>query len=180
MSNSFEFDEPDVVVPGTSGRPGQRTFFLQVIDQSRICSFKVEKQQVAALCEYLEGILTELPRLTGDQIVATPNALEPLGILWVVGRISVAYEEATDRIIIVADELLEFDPDDFDPEFDFEDPEALIAAGLDPSNARFSMTRAQVAAFIAVGNDLVRSGRSQCRLCGHPIDPEGHACPRLN
>ena len=180
MSNSFEFDQPDVVVPGTSGRPGQRTFFLQVIDQSRICSFKVEKQQVAALCEYLEGILAELPRLGGDQIVATPNALEPLGMLWVVGRISVAYEEATDRIIIVADELLEFDPDDFDPDLDFEDPEALIAAGFDPSTARFCMTRAQVAAFIAVGNDLVRSGRSQCRLCSHPIDPEGHACPRLN
>ena len=180
MSNSFEFDEPDVVVPGTSGLPGQRTFFLQAIDQTRICSFKVEKQQVAALCEYLDGILAELPRLGGDQIVATPNALEPLGMLWVVGRISVAYEEATDRIIIVADELIEFDPDEFVPEFDFEDPEALIAAGFDPSTARFCMTRAQVAAFIAVGNDLVRSGRSQCRLCSHPIDPEGHACPRLN
>ena len=180
MSSSFEFDEPDVVVPGTSGRPGQRTFFLQAIEQDRICSFKVEKQQMAALCEYLEGILAELPRLAGDQIVAMPNALEPLGLLWAVGQLSVAYEEATDRIIIVADELLEFDPDEFDPDLDLSDPESLLAAGLDPSTARFSMSRAQVAAFIAVGNALVRSGRSQCRLCGSPIDPEGHACPRMN
>ena len=43
-----------------------------------------------------------------------------------------------------------------------------------------SLTRGQVAAFIAVGNDLVRSGRPNCRLCGKPVDPEGHACPRLN
>ena len=27
---------------------------------------------------------------------------------------------------------------------------------------------------------LVHAGRPQCRLCGQPIDPEGHACPRLN
>jgi len=29
---------------------------------------------------------------------------------------------------------------------------------------------------------LVRmaAGRPPCSLCGQPLDPEGHACPRLN
>jgi uncharacterized repeat protein (TIGR03847 family) len=180
MSESFDFDQPNVVVPGTQGQPGQRTFFLQAIDQDRICSFKLEKQQVAALCDYLEGILAELDDLDDTKLIATPCALEPLGLLWPVGRLSVAYEDASDRIIIVADEVLEIDPDTFDPDLDLDDPDTLSALGLDPSTARFSMSRAQVAAFIAVGNDLVRSGRSQCRLCNRPIDPEGHACPRMN
>lgn len=180
MSESYDFSRPDVIVPGASGRPGARTFFLQAVEGGRTCSFKVEKQQVAALCDYLEGILADLPPLAVDQIVATPCAVEPLGLLWAVGRLAVAYEEADDRIVIVAEELFELDEDDFDPDLDYDDPEVLAAAGIDPSSARFAMSRAQVAAFIAVGNDLVRAGRPQCRLCGKPIDPEGHACPRLN
>ena len=156
MSESYDFTRPDVIVPGASGRPGDRTFFLQAVEGARTCSFKVEKQQVAALCD------------------------EPLGLLWAVGRLAVAYEEADDRIVIVAEEMFELDDDSLDPDLDYDDPEVLAAAGIDPSSARFSMSRAQVAAFIAVGNDLVRAGRAQCRLCGKPIDAEGHACPRLN
>jgi uncharacterized repeat protein (TIGR03847 family) len=180
MSESYDFDRPDVVVPGTQGEPGQRTFFLQAIDQERICSFKIEKQQVAALCEYLEGILADLPQSTDLEPAVLPCALEPLGFLWSVGRLAVAYEDAADRIVIVADEVLEIDPDTLDPDLDLDDPDALASLGLDPSSARISLSRAQVAAFITVGNDLVRSGRAQCRLCGRPIDPEGHACPRMN
>ena len=30
------------------------------------------------------------------------------------------------------------------------------------------------------GWDLVNAGRPTCGLCGHPIDPEGHSCPRTN
>lgn len=166
-----------MVVPGTIGQPGQRTFFIQVSEGIRTCSFKVEKQQVAALCEYLDGILADLPPAGDIGLLSTPIAEDPLGLLWPVGRLAVAYEDADDRIVVVAEELIEIDDD---LEIDFDDPDALTAAGLDPSTARIRMSRAQVAAFIAVGNDLVRAGRPACRLCGRPIDPEGHACPRLN
>jgi hypothetical protein len=30
------------------------------------------------------------------------------------------------------------------------------------------------------GWDLVRAGRPACPLCGNPMDPEGHSCPRTN
>jgi uncharacterized repeat protein (TIGR03847 family) len=81
--------------------------------------------------------------------------------------------------VIVAEELIEID-EDSDLDLDIDDPDALLAIGLEPASARFSLSRAQVAAFIAVGNDLVRSGRPTCRLCGRPMDPGGHPCPRLN
>lgn len=171
MSESWEFLEPDSVVPGVIGEPGRRTFFLQASESGRTVSFKLEKQQVAALCEYLEGILTDLPAIHPGQFVAPISALEPIGMQWVVGGLAVAYEEDDDRLIIVAEEMPDFD-EEGEVEFDGFD---LAAA-----TARFRLTRAQVAAFIAVGADIVRAGRPPCRLCGRPMDPGGHPCPRLN
>lgn len=172
MSESWEFLEPESVVPGAVGEPGRRTFFLQASEAGRTVSFKLEKQQVAALCEYLEGILTDLPAIHPGQFVAPISAVEPIGMQWVVGGLAVAYEEDDDRLIIVAEELPDFDDelaDAYDESFAF-----------DAATARFRLTRAQVAAFIAVGADIVKAGRPPCRLCGRPMDPGGHPCPRLN
>ena len=41
-------------------------------------------------------------------------------------------------------------------------------------------TLQQAAAIVRRGWDLVNAGRPACALCGHPIDPEGHSCPRTN
>ncbi|MEJ6510767.1 MAG: DUF3090 family protein [Actinomycetota bacterium] len=171
MSESWEFTEPDSIVPGVFGEPGRRTFFIQVRDGGRIVSFKMEKQQVAALCEYLEGILTDLPAIHPGQFIAPISAINPEDMQWIVGGLAVAYEEDNDRLMIVAEEMPDIDgeDDDFTEDFDF-----------DPATARIRITRAQVAAFIAVGNDIVRAGRPACRLCGRPMDPGGHPCPRLN
>ena len=179
MSESFEFADPAHVLPGTVGAPGRRTFFLQAREDGVTASFKVEKQQVAALCEYLGGILADLPPAEGLPVVESTATSEPADLAWTVGRLAVAYEESDDRIVIVAEEFLEIDDDDLEA-LDLDDPATLLAAGYEPATARFRMTRAQVAAFIAVGDQLVQSGRPPCRLCGQPIDPEGHACPRLN
>jgi uncharacterized repeat protein (TIGR03847 family) len=177
VSESFDFAEPEVVVPGAVGSPGHRTFFVQAQQGGRTVSLKLEKQQVAALCEYLGGILTDLAPVGEDDLVAPPAPAEPDALEWIVGRLAVAYEEADDRIVVVAEEFVEIDPES---DLDLDDPTALADAGFDLATARFRLTRAQVAAFIAVGDDLVRAGRAQCRLCGKPIDPEGHVCPRLN
>jgi len=177
VSDSFDFADPEVVVPGADGPPGHRTFFLQAREDGRTVSLKLEKQQVAALCEYLGGILTDLAPVSDADLVSPPSPSTPDGLEWIVGRLAVAYEEADDRIVVVAEEFVEIDPDS---QLDLDDPAALAEAGFDLATARFRLTRAQVAAFIAVGNDLVQSGRAQCRLCGRPIDPEGHVCPRLN
>jgi uncharacterized repeat protein (TIGR03847 family) len=179
VTESFEFTEPDAVVPGTIGEPGHRTFFLQARQGSVTASIKVEKQQVAALCEYFVGILADLPPVEPGAAPPTVSASEPDALAWVVGRLSVAYREADDRIVIFAEELLDIDDDDIE-DHDLDDPPTHIAAGYDPATARFSLTRAQVGTFIAVGEELVSAGRPPCRLCGRPIDPEGHACPRLN
>ncbi|MBT8240175.1 MAG: DUF3090 family protein, partial [Acidimicrobiia bacterium] len=34
--------------------------------------------------------------------------------------------------------------------------------------------------FIGTAEELMAGGRPPCRLCGQPLDPTGHTCPRLN
>ena len=46
--------------------------------------------------------------------------------------------------------------------------------------ARIGITRTTAAAISQVGNELVDAGRPICGLCGRPMDPEGHSCPKTN
>lgn len=172
MSSSHDLDHPERFTTGTVGPPGQRTFFLQAVQDGDVVSLKVEKQQVAALCEYLAGILADLPP-TADEPVGDLALVEPVEALWAVGTLAVAYEQADDRILLVAEELLAVDDDDLDDE--------LLAALLpEPATVRFHLRRSQVRAFIDHGLGLVAAGRPTCRLCHRPMDPTGHLCARLN
>jgi len=165
MSSSFEIDRPTRFIAGAVGEPGQRVFYLQAQSDAATVTLKVEKQQVAALCEYLAGILADLPPATTEQ-VGSLHLLEPAIAEWAIGGLAVAYEQADDCILLVAEELVEVDDDG--------DPLAI------PATARFTLARPQVAAFIELGLDLVRAGRPTCRYCLRPMDPAGHVCPRLN
>jgi len=166
MSDSFDFTDARAVVPGAVGEPGRRTFFVQVHASTGILSFKVEKQQVAALCEYFESVLGDLPGSDPLEPPTPPDVLEPTSMIWTVGGLGVAWEPDDDRLLIVAEELLTDDEVDDD--------------AREPATARFHLTPAQVKVFMHLGNELVQAGRPGCRLCGRPIDADGHTCPRLN
>ncbi|MEI7593288.1 MAG: DUF3090 family protein [Actinomycetes bacterium] len=175
MSSSFDFASPDHFTAGAVGPPGQRVFFLQARQGGEVANIRLEKQQVAALSDYLAGILADLP--DPDSIPDGVTFIEPAIEEWVVGALAVAYEEDEDRILIVAEELILGD-DDVDPDTD---PSLVVFRDLDdPASARFRVTRGQVMAFVRHAAQLVVSGRPPCRLCGKPEDPNGHACPRLN
>jgi uncharacterized repeat protein (TIGR03847 family) len=167
VNSSFDFTEPDHFVPGTVGPPGQRVFYVQARQGAEVVTLRLEKQQVAALCDYLAGILADLPVVT-EPLPDTVDLLEPVVAEWVVGALAVAFEEADDRLLIVAEELVVDDEDDPD------------AVSPEMATARFRLTRAQVAAFIRRGTDLVVAGRPPCPICGRPMDPTGHVCPRSN
>lgn len=155
-----EFDDPAGFTAGTVGPPGQRVFYLQAQDQGVVASVRLEKQQVSALAEYLAGMLHDLPAPT--QVPPAPELVEPVIPEWTVGNIGVAYDNDRDRIVIVAEELTPDEEDD------------------DGDSFRVVITRAQVRAFIDRASALMAGGRPPCRLCGAPMDPEGHACPRAN
>jgi uncharacterized repeat protein (TIGR03847 family) len=168
VSRSFELPDVDWVTVGTVGEPGHRTFYLQARRGSEVVTLKLEKQQVATMSQFLGEILSDLPTpgevLGGESL----DLVEPVEAEWPVGRIQLAYDGDTDRIVILADELTaeeEPDPGDTSEEL---------------GTGRFALTRPQAAGVARRGIELVGAGRPTCMLCGHPIDPEGHSCPRTN
>ena len=59
--------------------------------------------------------------------------------------------------------------------------EELVADDEDSGEVlRVAATRGQVQALIERAEELMLGGRPPCRLCGAPMDPAGHACPRAN
>jgi uncharacterized repeat protein (TIGR03847 family) len=164
MSTSFEM-RPDRFVTGTIGPPGQRVFYLQASQGAEVVTLRLEKQQVAALAEYLAGIMSDLPPTEAER--QPTELIEPVDEAWTIGSLGVAYDEAADRVLLVAEELV---PDD----------EESAEPGIDPASARFHLRRGQVVAFIDHAVEVVLSGRPPCPVCGRPMNPDGHQCPRRN
>src|SRR5690606_8432392 len=139
--------EPTQFLAGTVGPPGQRVFYLQARDDSGVVTLRLEKQQVAALAEYLAGILADLPAV--DEPLPAPGELaEPVIAEWVVGSLGVAYEETEDRVLIVAEELVP-------PPEGGEAGDTPAGDEVEAATARFHLTRAQVAQFVQHAVELV-------------------------
>ena len=98
------------------------------------------------------------------------NPVEPA---WVVGQIAVGTAEPGEIMILVEELVIpDDDEDDDDESFEiFEESGARCTANI---------TIAQAANFIRTVDQLVSQSRPPCRICGGPLDPDGHACPRLN
>jgi uncharacterized repeat protein (TIGR03847 family) len=173
MSESFELPEPDYFTTGAVGAPGQRVFYLQGRQARTLVTLKVEKEQIAALADYLAGLLAKLPE-PGTVSTDLP-LLEPVEAAWAVGSLGLGYDDGSDRVIVVANEAVAREEDDGEEEEAEEDDEAA-----DGATARFLITRAQAAAFVDRARALVRAGRPICPMCSQPKDPAGHVCPRSN
>ncbi len=171
MGEAFELGDVDGFTTVAVGRPGQRVFHLQAHRGDAVVSLRCEKQQVAALAAYLARLLADLPTPDDQPGADTLTVRDPLVPQWPVGPISVAYDEQADRVVILLEELLPSDSDEggADPE-----PEP------DRGSVRVMLTRGQALAFAAHARAVVEAGRPLCRFCGRPIDPDGHACPRMN
>jgi uncharacterized repeat protein (TIGR03847 family) len=186
MTESFDLRDPERFTAGTVGPPGQRVFYLQAIQEGACVTLRLEKQQVMALCEHLSSMMADLPEVVAEDAgTESWSLVEPVDAAWTVGAMGVAYEQRDDRIVVVAEELLVVDADDLDDDLD-EDLEDLDLLGIDhldidaPATARFHIRRAMVPGFIRHGLTLTAAGRQDCDLCGRPMDPAGHPCPRLN
>jgi uncharacterized repeat protein (TIGR03847 family) len=159
--SSFDLPSPDVFTAGTLGAPGQRVFYLQTRDDQLVVSVRCEKQQVAALADYFDGLLDDLEPAPYGLAGGDFRLAEPVQEIWTVGSIGVAYDEPADRIVVVLEELVGEDEEE-------------------GASVKVRLNRAQVAGFVAHARQLVEAGRPPCRFCGLPVDPDGHPCPRMN
>ena len=182
----FIFDPPERFVAGTIGEPGDRTFFLQARDGVRVVSVALEKVQVSVLAERLGELLNELDRrgvevAHGLEAVDSPTDLaadtepldEPLNEAFRAGSLTLGWDVVAERVLVEAraqDEDGEaIDPDEDDDE-DEDGPDLL----------RVRLTADAARSFVARAVRVVASGRPPCPLCGAPLDPTGHICPRRN
>ncbi|MCB1271858.1 MAG: DUF3090 domain-containing protein [Microthrixaceae bacterium] len=180
---SFEFEGVDAFVPGALGEPGNRTFYLQARAGERIVTLRCEKQQVGMLGRYLTQLAEAIGPVEPDRDIV--GLVEPVEEQWTVGQLSVGVDEDNGLILVTAEELV-VDSVDPDPDVELDDDllaqliEATESLGEDAAEARFVLSAAQALAFGETAEELIAAGRPPCRLCGAPMDPEGHACPRWN
>ncbi len=189
----YDYGLPDRFVAGTVGQPGNRTFFLQARRGNAIVSVALEKVQVQVLAERMALLLAEVAR----RGVRVPEALapgdddtapldEPLVEAFRVGTMTIAWDGESDEIIVEArsrpdDE--DDDEDDEDEEDDDEEDEPVEIADDDPDGpdlVRVRLTPTRARAFAERALRTVAAGRPPCPVCGQPLDPTGHLCPRRN
>jgi uncharacterized repeat protein (TIGR03847 family) len=177
VTQVFAFEPPERFVAGTVGVPGERTFFLQARGGGRLVSVVLEKVQVSLLAEKLEELLAEAHRRFGVEVTPPPpEALDdndplelPLEEEFRVGTLGLAWDGESDTVVIEAIAVGEFAADE---------PTEAELAQLD--RLRVRLTPAATWAFIARAKRVVAAGRPPCPLCGQPLDPGGHLCPRHN
>jgi uncharacterized repeat protein (TIGR03847 family) len=172
MGPQYDFDDVDGFTTGAVGRPGARTFFIQARAEGTCITVKCEKQQVAALAEYLRGLLHDLPP-AGDQPLADAMELVlPADPDFVLGPIGLGFDREHDRFVVQLEELVPTSDEDDEEEDDDDE--------LDRARLRAFLSRGQAQAFCDHAERIVAAGRPSCRFCGNPIDPDGHPCPRMN
>ena len=107
-----QFDWPDRVVVGTVGRPGSRTFYLQVRDGARSASVALEKEQSAVLAEKIDEILDALMADDGNRFsvpAATPAELvdndpldQPVEEQFRAGLLRLGWDPSTAQVVVEA------------------------------------------------------------------------------
>jgi uncharacterized repeat protein (TIGR03847 family) len=178
----YIFDPPDRFVAGTVGEPGARTFFLQAREGGRVVSVVLEKVQVAVLADRLNRLLDELEQggVTASVPRPTPDAApldEPVVEAFRAGTLTLGWDGGADRVLVEARAQTEEEEDEPDEaseeELDDDSPDG-------PDIFRVRLTAPAARAFVERAVRVVSSGRPPCPLCGEPLDPQGHICPRRN
>jgi len=172
-----DFDPPERFVAGTVGQPGDRTFYLQASGGGRTVSVALEKVQVQVLGERLSELL-ETARRAGAAI-PTAGGLDdtapldaPVEEEFRVGTMGLAWDGESERVVVEALAQAEAS--------EGEDVEPLSDVDEGPDALRVHLTAGAARSFVTRAQRVVAAGRPPCPLCGLPLDPEGHICPRQN
>ncbi|MBQ1073261.1 DUF3090 domain-containing protein [Micromonospora sp. C31] len=185
------FEPPERFVAGTVGPPGERTFFLQARGGGRLVSVALEKVQVSLLAEKLEELLSEAQRRFGVElpepvpVVGDNDPLDtPVDEEFRVGTLGLAFDVDTATVVIeaiaVGEAEAEVDLGEPDDDEDADDEDADEEPDEDLDRLRVRLTPEATRQFIERARRVVNAGRPPCPLCGQPLDPAGHLCPRHN
>ena len=154
----------------TFGQPGRRTFRLDLHSGSAFCSLWLEKEQLFQLGVYLRDYVAGLP---AEERARESSPQEPgwrggeTTIDFRAGQMFLSHDKETNSFYMQAHER--------------ETGEDAGGAVLEEAESiSFWMTLPQATELAEESLRICAAGRPACFLCGQPINPEGHVCPRAN
>ncbi len=172
------FRSPDRFIAGTVGEPGDRSFYLQAVHESRVVSVSLEKQQVAILTDRIDTLLDEVARRFDASVPPRTRSVADLSPLvtpidaeFRVGTMGLGWDADAESVVV---ELLAVTDGDVDESIVLDD------ADEGPDAVRVFLSTAAARAFAARTARVLSAGRPPCPLCGEPLDPAGHLCVRTN
>ncbi len=172
------FRSPDRFIAGTIGQPGDRTFYLQAVHETRIVSVMLEKQQVQILADRIGALLEEIHRRFGtpippatDRVGDLSPLVMPVDAEFRVGTMGLGWDAESEAVVV---ELLAITEGEFD--------ESVVLDDTDegPDAVRVFLTTEAAREFATRSSRVISAGRQPCPLCGDPLDPDGHLCVRTN
>lgn len=159
----FDLDPVSFITVGTLGEPGDRTFYLQASQSRTTVSLVIEKEHAIALAASIERLLATVEADTDpaplEEHGTGMSLLEPLDVAFRVAELGLGVDEERSLVILVAHEAHDDEPG---------------------RSARFAASFDQMQALSSHALSVVKQGRPVCPLCGNPMDPEAHFCPRSN
>jgi uncharacterized repeat protein (TIGR03847 family) len=172
------FDRPQRFIAGTVGQPGERSFYLQASGAGRTVSVALEKVQVSLLADRLDELLGEVQRRLGVDLPEATETTEdtepletPIESEFQVGAMGLAWD-GDEQLVVVEAQAAGEEPAD----------ESTILEDVEegPDVLRVRLTAESARAFVGRARRVLAAGRPPCPLCGLPLDPAGHICPRQN
>ena len=158
------------VEAATFGQPGQRTFRLELHSGSAYCALWLEKEQLFQLGVYLRDYVAGLSAEEKEKESAPQEPGWPGGeasIDFKAGQMFLSHDRETNSFYMQAHER---ETEEVQEESSSEEAESIS----------FWMTLTQASELAEAALRICAAGRPTCFLCGQPINPEGHVCPRSN
>ena len=163
----YQFGALTRVEPVSFGEPGRRTFKLDLHAGPAFCSLWLEKEQLFQLGVYLRDYVGGLSAEEKER------ASEPQEPSWRGGEASLDFK-AGQMFLSHDKESNSFYLQAHERETDEERPEG------EAESVSFWITLNQATALSEESLRICAAGRPNCFLCGQPVNPEGHVCPRAN
>lgn len=159
----------------TFGEPGHRTFRLDIHSGPANCSIWMEKEQLFQLGVYLQGAVGRLSQEERDKesnLQAEIWSGAELAIDFKAGQMLLSHDQDSNAFYLQAYQR------ETDDRAEEESPQSDEPG--DAESVGFWITTAQAGSLAEEALKICAAGRPSCFLCGQPINPEGHACPRAN
>lgn len=199
MSQTYEFSNLDGFSCGAIGPKGRRVFYVQLRGGEMVLSLKMEKQQVAALTDFLYNTLADV---FGHHVPPEEEREEEAGFLDSFGGGELPPEvsrpdEASERseaFLSDYDEPFFSEPEE--PDWivgkigaAYQKDEDFIVLWMEElaeedremqSIARFSLQVEQASNFVRQARTVMAAGRPPCPYCRAPLNWEDGFCPCWN